>query len=56
MKSVNLKPKPNTPAVNFYVLAPQTDTPQGFVPVLHYRVIGISDADFNSAFRRPQWQ
>jgi hypothetical protein len=41
MKFVNLNPKPsNAPTVNFYVLAPQTDTPQGRVPFLHDHVIG----------------
>jgi hypothetical protein len=41
MKFVNFSPKPsNVPAVNFYVLAPQTDTPQGRVPFLHDHVIG----------------
>jgi hypothetical protein len=41
MKFVNLNPKPsNAPTVNFYVLAPQTDTPQGLVPFLHDHVIG----------------
>jgi hypothetical protein len=41
MKFVNLKPKPsNAPTVNFYVLAPQTGTPQGGVPFLHDHVIG----------------
>ena len=41
MKFVNLSPKPsNAPTANFYVLAPQTDTPQGFVPFLHDHVIG----------------
>jgi hypothetical protein len=41
MKFVNLNPKPSTaPTVNFYVLAPQTGTPQGLVPFLHDHVIG----------------
>jgi hypothetical protein len=41
MKFVNLNPKPsNVPTVNFYVLAPQTGTPQGSVPFLHDHVIG----------------
>ena len=41
MKFVNLSPKPsNGPTVNFYVLAPQTGTPQGLVPFLHDHVIG----------------
>ena len=41
MKFVNLNPKPsNAPTVNFYVLAPQTGTPQGRVPFLHDHVIG----------------
>ena len=41
MKFVNLNPKPsNAPTVNFYVLAPQTATPQGLVPFLHDHVIG----------------
>jgi hypothetical protein len=41
MKFVNLNPKPSTaPTVNFYVLAPQTGTPQGSVPFLHDHVIG----------------
>jgi hypothetical protein len=41
MKFINLSPKPsNAPTVNFYVLAPQTDTPQGFVPFLHDHVLG----------------
>jgi hypothetical protein len=41
MKFVNFSPKPsNVPTANFYVLAPQTDTPQGTVPFLHDHVIG----------------
>jgi hypothetical protein len=41
MTFVNLNPKPsNAPTVNFYVLAPQTGTPQGRVPFLHDHVIG----------------
>jgi hypothetical protein len=41
MKFVNLSPKPSdAPTVNFYVLAPQTGTPQGVVPFLHDHVIG----------------
>ncbi len=41
MKFINLNPKPsNAPTANFYVLAPQTATPQGFVPFLHDHVIG----------------
>jgi hypothetical protein len=41
MKFVNLNPTPsNAPTVNFYVLAPQTGTPQGSVPFLHDHVIG----------------
>ncbi|MDQ6878335.1 MAG: hypothetical protein M3082_11735 [Candidatus Dormibacteraeota bacterium] len=38
---VNLNPKPsNAPTVNFYVMAPQTGTPQGWVPFLHDHVTG----------------
>jgi hypothetical protein len=41
MKFVNLSPTPSdAPTVNFYVLAPQTRTPQGLVPFLHDHVIG----------------
>ena len=41
MTFVDLNPKPNNaPTVNFYVLAPQTRTPQGLVPFLHDHVIG----------------
>jgi hypothetical protein len=41
MKFVNFSPKPsNVPTANFYVLAPQTDTPQGRIPFLHDHVIG----------------
>jgi hypothetical protein len=41
MKFVNLSPKPsNAPTANFYVLAPQTDTPQGFLFFLHDHVLG----------------
>ena len=41
MKFVNLNPKPtNAPTANFYVMAPQTGTPQGRVPFLHDHVIG----------------
>jgi hypothetical protein len=41
MKFVNFNPKPsNAPTDNFYVLAPQTATPQGWVPFLHDHVIG----------------
>ena len=50
MKFVNLNPKPsNAPTVNFYVLAPQTGTPQGTVPFLHDHVIG--DVDRNGRVR-----
>jgi hypothetical protein len=41
MKFVNLTPKPsNAPTVNFYVMAPQTGTPEGLVPFLHDHLIG----------------
>jgi hypothetical protein len=41
MRFVNLNPKPsNTPTDNFYVMAPQTGTPQGLVPFLHDHLIG----------------
>jgi hypothetical protein len=41
MTFVDLNPAPsNTPTRNFYVLAPQTHTPQGTVPFLHDHVIG----------------
>jgi len=41
MTFVDLNPTPsNAPTHNFYVLAPQTRTPQGRVPFLHDHVIG----------------
>ena len=41
MTFVDLNPAPSTASVrNFYVLAPQTHTPQGTVPFLHDHVIG----------------
>jgi hypothetical protein len=41
MTFVNLNPKPsNARTHNFYVMAPQTGTPQGLVPFLHDHVIG----------------
>jgi hypothetical protein len=41
MKFVNFNPKPsNAPTNNFYVMAPQTDIPQGRIPFLHDHVIG----------------
>lgn len=41
MTFINLTPKPsNAPTHNFYVLAPQTGTPQGTVPFLHDHLIG----------------
>ncbi len=41
MTFFNFNPKPsNAPTHNFYVIAPQTRTPQGHVPFLHDHVIG----------------
>jgi hypothetical protein len=41
MRFVNFSPKPsNARTHNFYVIAPQTSTPQGRVPFLHDHVIG----------------
>jgi hypothetical protein len=41
LKYINLSPKPsNAPTANFYVLAPQTGTPQGRIPFLHDHVLG----------------
>jgi hypothetical protein len=41
MTFVDLNPTPsNAPIHNFYVMAPQTRTPQGRVPFLHDHVIG----------------
>ncbi|HEY4844715.1 MAG TPA: hypothetical protein VII89_03385 [Candidatus Dormibacteraeota bacterium] len=41
MTFVDLNPKPsNAPTENFYVMAPQTGTPQGRVPFLHDHLIG----------------
>ena len=41
MRFVNFNPKPsNARTHNFYVIAPQTGTPQGRVPFLHDHVIG----------------
>jgi hypothetical protein len=38
---VDLNPKPsNAPTEKFYVMAPQTGTPQGWVPFLHDHLIG----------------
>jgi hypothetical protein len=33
---------PNTKVDNFYVVAPQTDTPQGTAPFPHDHVVGVS--------------
>jgi FtsP/CotA-like multicopper oxidase with cupredoxin domain len=51
MTFVNLNPAPSTaPTRNFYVLAPQTRTPQGTVPFLHDHVIGdVSPQDHGDA-------
>ena len=39
MTFINLNPQPSNPSdVNFYVLAPQTGTPQGSVPFFHDHV------------------
>jgi hypothetical protein len=41
MTFVDLNPSPsNAPTRNFYVIAPQTRAPQGWVPFLHDHVIG----------------
>ncbi len=41
MTFTNLNPKPsNAPTDNFYVMAPQTGTPQGPLPFAHDHVIG----------------
>jgi hypothetical protein len=41
MTFIDLNPTPsNAPTHNFYVMAPQTRTPQGSVPFLHDHVIG----------------
>jgi hypothetical protein len=41
MTFANLNPKPaNAPTDNFYVMAPQTGTPQGSLPFPHDHVIG----------------
>jgi len=41
MTFTNLNPKPsNAPTDNFYVMAPQTGTPQGSLPFPHDHVIG----------------
>ena len=41
MTFTNLNPKPsNAPTDNFYVMAPQTGTPQGSLPFAHDHVIG----------------
>ena len=48
MTFVNLHAKPsNAPTDAFYVLAPQTSTPQGRVPFLHDHLVGTV---------RPQYQ
>lgn len=52
MSFINLNPKPsNAPTHNFYVLAPQTGTPQGTVPFLHDHLIGAvpsqNQGDYN---------
>jgi hypothetical protein len=41
MTFLDLNPTPsNAPTQNFYVMAPQTHTPQGWVPFLHDHLIG----------------
>src|SRR2546430_16154978 len=61
MTFVDLNPKPNNaPTVNFYVLAPQTGTPQGSVPFLHDHVIGDvqnhgDDRSHNNRVRYHGW-
>jgi hypothetical protein len=41
---------PNTTVNNFYVIAPQTDTPQGTAPFLHDHVVGVSPAHNHGTF------
>ena len=38
--NLQFPPTTSAPTGNFYVLAPQTDTPQGWVPFLHDHVVG----------------
>ena len=43
MTFTNLNPKPsNAPTDNFYVVAPQTGTPQGTGPFPHDHAVGLS--------------
>jgi hypothetical protein len=43
MTFYDLDVKTNPPTQNFYVVAPQTDTPQGIIPFLHDHVVGDDD-------------
>ena len=53
MTFVDLNPTPsNAPTHKFYVMAPQTRTPQGWVPFLHDHTIGDVSAQNDSDDRR----
>jgi hypothetical protein len=50
MDFFDLDVKTNPPTHNFYVVAPQTDMPQGTAPFLHDHVVGDDDGVFWHGF------
>jgi hypothetical protein len=50
MAFFDLDVKTNPPTQNFYVVAPQTGTPQGIAPFLHDHVIGDDDGSYWHGF------
>ena len=50
MDFFDLDVQTNPPTHNFYVVAPQTDTPQGIAPFLHDHVVGDDDGIYWHGF------
>jgi hypothetical protein len=50
MDFFDLDVKTNPPTQNFYVVAPQTGTPQGVAPFLHDHVVGDDDGSYWHGF------
>jgi len=50
MEFFDLDVKTNPPTRNFYVVAPQTEAPQGLAPFLHDHVVGDDDGVFWHGF------
>jgi hypothetical protein len=50
MAFFDLDVQTNPPTHNFYVVAPQTDTPQGTAPFLHDHVVGDDDGIYWHGF------